>query len=70
MHAVIKTLCSQVANKKPSASSDRLFKWKRLTGELLFVFSSKYAEPLNSEDRRAACPFAWAPDNGLLIEVE
>jgi len=56
MHAVIKTLCSQVANKKPSASSDSLFKWKRLTGELLFVFSSKFADPLKSEDSKAACP--------------
>ena len=58
MHAVMKTRCSQVANKKPKDSSESLFKWKRLTGELLFVFSRKLAEPLKSEDNIAACPFA------------
>jgi hypothetical protein len=51
--------------KNRGASSDSLFKWKRLTGELLFVFSSKLADPLKSEDSKAACPLAWALDNGL-----
>ena len=63
-------LCSQVANKKPSPSSDKLFKWKRLTGELLFVFSSKSLDPLKFDESKEACTCAWADDKGLIDEDE
>ena len=70
IHAVVKTLCSQVDSKKPSAGNDSLFKWKRFTGALLLVFSRISPDPLKSEESKEACPIAWAEDKGLLAEEE
>ena len=70
MDAVTKTLCSHVANKKPTDDKEGVFRWKRFTGELLFVCSNGLFELLGSEERRKDWPWAWADDKGLSLDVE